>query len=401
MSGAVTDRTRVGIIGAGPAGLVLGHLLSLAGIDAVVLEDRSREHIESRQRAGILEHDVARLLRDVGLAERMDREGMAHHGIYLQFDGERHHVDFHALTGRDVWVWAQTEVVKDLVAARLAARLPLQFEVRDTAVHDVTGDRPRITYRDSAGRERELVCDVIAGCDGFHGPSRAAVPEALLSVQERSYPFAWLGIIADVPPSSDELIYAHHPEGFALHSVRTPEVSRLYLQVAPDEDLATWPDDRIWEGLQRRFALDGWTLHEGRIREKGITAMRSFVASPMRHGRLFLAGDAAHIVPPTGAKGLNLAVADVVLLANALVSWLRDGDDREVEAYAETCLRRVWQATHFSWWMTSMMHTPPGQDAFDARLQLAQFRHVTSSEAAETDLALRYTGQPLPPLLMH
>jgi p-hydroxybenzoate 3-monooxygenase len=400
MSGVVTERTQVGIVGAGPAGLVLGHLLSLAGVDAVVLEDRSREHIESRQRAGILENDVARLLRDVGLGGRMDSEGIAHHGIYLQFDGERHHVDFHGLSGRDVWVWAQTEVVKDLVAARLAAGLPLEFEVRDTAVHDVTSDRPRITYRDREGRARELVCDVIAGCDGFHGPCRGGVPSGLVQVQQRSYPYAWLGIIADVAPSTDELIYAHHPEGFALHSVRTPEVSRLYLQVAPDEDVNEWSDERIWEALQRRFAVPGWTLREGPIREKGITAMRSFVSSPMRHGRLFLAGDAAHIVPPTGAKGLNLAVADVVVLANALTAWLREGDDTGVEQYAETCLRRAWQATHFSWWMTSMMHTPPGQDPFDARLQLAQLRHVTSSEPAETDLALRYTGQPLPPLLM-
>ena len=393
MTARVT-RTQVGIIGAGPAGLLLGQLLARAGVDAVVLEDRSREYVEARQRAGVLEHDVAALLRELGLAGRMDTEGIEHGGIYLQFDGERHHIDFHELAGRGVWVWAQTEVVKDLVAARLAAGLALEFEVSETAVHDLTTDRPRITYRAADGEQCELVCDVIAGCDGFHGPSRSAVPAGLLTVHERVYPFAWLGILADVAPSTDELIYAHHPEGFALHSVRTPEVSRLYVQVRPDEDLADWSDERIWAALQTRLGLPGWTLHEGPIREKGITPMRSFVAAPMRHGRLFLAGDAAHIVPPTGAKGLNLAAADVVVLAQALVAWLVDGDDRLAGSYSDTCLRRVWQATHFSWWMTSMLHT--GQDPFDARLQLAQLRHVTSSRAAAADLAQRYTGQPLP-----
>jgi p-hydroxybenzoate 3-monooxygenase len=393
MTARVT-RTQVGIIGAGPAGLLLGQLLARAGVDAVVLEDRSREYVEARQRAGVLEHDVAALLRELGLASRMDTEGIEHGGIYLQFDGERHHIDFHDLAGRSVWVWAQTEVVKDLVAARLAAGLALEFEVGETAVHDLSTDRPRITYRAADGEQCELVCDVIAGCDGFHGPSRSAVPAGLLTVHERVYPFAWLGILADVAPSTDELIYAHHPDGFALHSVRTPEVSRLYVQVRPDEDLADWSDERIWAALQTRLGLPGWTLHEGPIREKGITPMRSFVAAPMRHGRLFLAGDAAHIVPPTGAKGLNLAAADVVVLAQALVAWLVDGDDRLAGSYSDTCLRRVWQATHFSWWMTSMLHTGP--DPFDARLQLAQLRHVTSSRSAATDLALRYTGQPLP-----
>ena len=393
MTARVT-RTQVGIIGAGPAGLLLGQLLARAGVDAVVLEDRSREYVEARQRAGVLEHDVANLLRELGLAGRMDTEGIEHGGIYLQFDGERHHIDFHDLAGRSVWVWAQTEVVKDLVAARLAAGLALEFEVGETAVHDLTSDQPRITYRSADGEERELVCDVVAGCDGFHGPSRAAVPAGLLTVHERVYPFAWLGVLADVAPSTDELVYAHHPDGFALHSVRTPEVSRLYVQVRPDEDIVDWPDERIWAALQTRLGLPGWTLREGPIREKGITPMRSFVAAPMRHGRLFLAGDAAHIVPPTGAKGLNLAAADVVVLAQALVAWLVDGDERLADAYSDTCLRRVWQATHFSWWMTSMLHTGP--DPFDARLQLAQLRHVTSSRAAATDLAQRYTGQPLP-----
>ncbi len=395
MTARVT-RTQVGIVGAGPAGLLLGQLLARAGVDAVVLEDRSREYVEARQRAGVLEHDVAELLRTLGLAGRMETEGIEHGGIYLQFDGERHHVDFHDLAGRSVWVWAQTEVVKDLVAARLAAGLPLEFEVSETTLHDLTSDQPRITYRSADGEQCELVCDVIAGCDGFHGPSRAAVPAGLLTVHERVYPFAWLGILADVAPSTDELIYAHHPDGFALHSVRTPEVSRLYVQVQPNEDIASWPDERIWQALQTRLALPGWTLHEGPIREKGITPMRSFVAAPMRHGRLFLAGDAAHIVPPTGAKGLNLAAVDVVVLAQALEAWLARGDESLADAYSPTCLRRVWQATHFSWWMTSMLHTPPGQDPFDARLQLAQLRHVTSSRAAATDLAQRYTGQPLP-----
>ena len=395
MTARVT-RTQVGIIGAGPAGLLLGQLLARSGVDAVVLENRSREYVEARQRAGVLEHDVASLLRELGLADRMDTEGIEHGGIYLQFDGERHHIDFHDLAGRSVWVWAQTEVVKDLVAARLAAGLALEFEVSGTAVHDLTADEPRMTYRSADGEQRELVCDVIVGCDGFHGPSRAAVPAGLLTVSERVYPFAWLGVLADVAPSTDELIYAHHPDGFALHSVRTPEVSRLYVQVRPEEDIADWSDERIWAALQTRLGLPGWTLHEGPIREKGITPMRSFVAAPMRHGRLFLAGDAAHIVPPTGAKGLNLAAADVVVLAQALVAWLVDGDERLADSYSDTCLRRVWRATHFSWWMTSMLHTPPGQDPFDARLQLAQLRHVTSSRPAATDLALRYTGQPLP-----
>ena len=389
-------RTQVGIVGAGPAGLLLGHLLARVGIDAVVLENRSREYVEQRQRAGVLEHDVARLLRDVGLDQRMAEHGMEHGGIYLQFDGERHHLDFRDLVGRSVMVWAQTEVVKDLVAARLAAGLPLEFDVSDTQLRGIETDRPRITYRAADGESAELVCDVIAGCDGFHGPSRPALPADLVRVDERAYPYAWLGVLADVAPSTDELIYAHHPSGFALHSVRTPEVSRLYVQVAPDEDIDRWPDERIWEALQTRLGLPGWDLKEGPIREKGITPMRSFVARPMRHGRLFLAGDSAHIVPPTGAKGLNLAVADVVVLARALTSWLRDGDPEAAEQYSATCLSRVWAATHFSWWMTSMLHTPDGQERFDHELQLAQLRQVTTSRAAAAWLAERYTGQPLP-----
>src|SRR5215470_11721937 len=327
------QRTQVGIIGAGPAGLLLGQILHLAGIDAVILENHDREYVEHRQRAGLLEHDVVQLLRDIGLGHRLDQIGLEHGGIYLQFARERHHLDFRDLAGRTVTIYAQTEIVKDAIAARLAAGLPLEFEVDQTALHDVTTERPRISYRRADGEPRELVCDVIAGCDGFYGPSRAAVPEALLRVHERSYPYAWLGILADVAPSTDELIYAHHPEGFALHTMRSPTVSRLYIQVDPDDDIANWPDERIWAALQRRLGLDGWTLHEGPVREKGITPMRSFVAAPMRHGRLFLAGDAAHIVPPTGAKGLNLAVADVRVLARALTAWLRDGNPALADDY--------------------------------------------------------------------
>jgi p-hydroxybenzoate 3-monooxygenase len=295
-------------------------------------------------------------------------------------------------------VYAQTEVVKDIVADRVGRGLPLEFEVSDVSLHDVDSDRPRITYVDAHGVASELVCDVIAGCDGFHGPSRSCVPADALTVWERAYPYAWLGILADVAPSTDELIYARHPDGFALHSLRSPTVSRLYVQVPPDEDVAEWPDERVWEALHTRLGLSGWTLHEGPVREKGITGMRSFVAAPMRHGRLFLAGDAAHIVPPTGAKGLNLAIADVVVLARALTAWLRDGDDRLADEYATTCLDRVWRCTQFSSWMTSMLHTPPDQDPFDAQLQLAQLRQLTSSRAAATALAESYTGIPLPGL---
>jgi p-hydroxybenzoate 3-monooxygenase len=387
-------RTQVGIIGAGPAGLLLSHLLGLAGIESVVVENRSREYVEQRQRAGVLEHGSVQVLRDTGLSARLDRQGLVHGGIYLQFAGERHHIDFRDLTGRTVTVYAQTEVVKDLVTARLAAGQRIDFEVSDTEVADLDSERPVLRYRDAGGERQEVRCDVIAGCDGFHGVSRPAVPAQLLTVHERGYPYAWLGIIADVPPSTDELIYAHHPEGFALHSVRTPEVSRLYLQVDPDDDIDNWPDERIWEHLRRRFALDAWHLKEGPIREKSITPMRSFVAAPMRYGRLFLAGDAAHIVPPTGAKGLNLAIADVAVLSRALVALLRDGRPELADAYSQTCLRRVWRATYFSWWMTSMLHTVSG-DPFAVQIQLAQLGHVTSSRAAATSLAENYVGLPL------
>ncbi len=388
---AVTSRSRVGIVGAGPAGLLLAHLLALYGIESVVVENRSREYCEARQRAGLLEAGTVELLRGVGLGKRLDAEGMEHGGIYLQFDGQRHHLDFRSLTdGRWVTIYAQTEIVKDMIAARLAAGAVIEFSASDVAVSDVTSDRPVLSYRDASGIAHEVSCDVIAGCDGFHGICRPLVPN--LSVYERAYPYAWLGILADAAPSTDELIYSRHRDGFALYSMRSPEVSRLYLQVAPDEPVADWPDDRIWAELQKRFAVDGWSVSEGTITDKSVTAMRSFVAVPMRHGRLFLAGDAAHIVPPTGAKGLNLAFSDVIVLAGALRAALLDGSWELAGAYSDMCLDRVWRATHFSWWMTSMLHVAPGQDPFESQLQLAQLRYVTSSRAAAKSLAENYCG---------
>jgi p-hydroxybenzoate 3-monooxygenase len=387
------ERTQVGIVGAGPAGLLLSHLLALRGIDSVLVENRSREYCEARQRAGLLEQGTVNLLREVGLGERMDVEGLEHGGIYLQFAGERHHLDFKDLTdGRSVTIWAQTEIVKDLIKARLAAGAEIHFEVSDTEVTDPSSDSPTLKYTDREGRAHEVACDAIAGCDGFHGICRDAIPPDLLTVAERGYPYSWLGILASVAPSTDELIYSRHEDGFALHSMRSPHVGRLYLQVPADEDIAEWSDDRIWAELQRRFALPGWDLKEGPIAEKAISPMRSFVASPMRYGRLFLAGDAAHIVPPTGAKGLNLAIADVTVLARALVSLLNDRDWEQADCYSDACLRRVWRATHFSWWMTSMLHVEPGHDRFGAELQLSQLRYVTTSRAAATTLAENYTG---------
>ncbi|MGO8884392.1 MAG: 4-hydroxybenzoate 3-monooxygenase [Streptosporangiaceae bacterium] len=384
-------RTQVGIVGAGPGGLLLSHLLALRGIDSVVVENRSRAYCEARQRAGVLEDGSVRLLRKAGLAARLNAEGLEHGGIYLQFDGERQHIDFRELTGRTVMVYAQTEVVKDLIARRLADQGQVEFEVTGAQVSGLDTDQPVLRYISADGTRREVSCAAIAGCDGFHGICRPAIPAGVLSVWKREYPFAWLGVLADVPPSTDELIYAHHQRGFALHSLRSPAVSRLYLQVDPAENIAGWPDDRIWAELQQRVMLPGQDLKEGRILEKGITPMRSFVSSPMRYGRLFLAGDAAHIVPPTGAKGLNLALADVAVLAPALDGLLH-GDPRLADAYSATCLARVWRSTHFSWWMTSMLHKIPGADDMEAQLQLAQLRYVTASRAAATSLAENYTG---------
>jgi len=384
-------RTQVGIVGAGPAGLTLARLLEVARIESVVLENRDRDYVERRIRAGVLEQGTVELLREAGVAERLDREGIVHHGIHLQFDGERHHVPLSELAdGRSITIYGQTEVVKDLIAVRLESGLPLLFEADGVSVHDLDTERPRIRFA-HAGVGQELECDVIAGCDGFHGICRPSIPAGVLRTFEREYPFGWLGILAQVAPSIEELVYAHHERGFALLSLRSPELSRYYVQCRPDEDIGEWPDERIWEELQLRTGLAGWTLSEGPILEKGVTGMRSFVAEPMQYGRLYLAGDAAHIVPPTGAKGLNLAVSDVRILAEALVAWYRTGSTAGLDGYSDACLRRIWRAEHFSWWMTSMLHKL-GDDPFDAQLQLSQLRYVTSSQAAARSLAENYVG---------
>ena len=384
------ERTQVAIVGAGPAGLTLALLLHRAGIESVVLENRSREYVEHRIRAGVLEQGTVEVLTGAGVGERMHREGIVHRGVNMQFAGERHRLAFDELTaGGTILVYGQTEVVKDLIAARIGAGLPLLFEAADAAVHDFDSEAPYVTYTHE-GEAHRLDCDVIAGCDGFHGVSRPAI-ERVLTEYTREYPFGWLGILAEASPSSEELVYAHHERGFALLSLRSPTLSRLYVQCRPDEDLAEWPDERVWEELRLRTALDGWTLSEGPVLEKGVTGMRSFVAEPMQHGRLYLAGDAAHIVPPTGAKGLNLAIHDVTVLARALERWYASGDDSELQSYSERCLRRVWRAEHFSWWMTSMLHRV-GDDPFDLQLQLSQLRYVFASQAAARSLAENYVG---------
>jgi p-hydroxybenzoate 3-monooxygenase len=394
-------RTQVAIIGAGPAGLLLAQLLLQRGIESVVLEARPREYLESRVRAGVLEHQSVAILGAAGVGDRMMREGLPHEGIFLHFNGHNHRIDFADLTGKAVMIYGQQEVVRDLIAARLAARQPLYFEVDDVSVSDFDRpahggaahrtDRPRVRYR-TGGQEHTLECDFIAGCDGFHGVCRQSIPERELTIYERVYPFAWLGLLAEVPPASHELIYANDSRGFALLSMRSPTVSRLYLQCLPEEDLNQWPDERVWSELQARL---GSQLATGPVLQKSVTPMRSFVAEPMSSGRLFLAGDAAHIVPPTGAKGMNLAIADVQILGQALESYYRSGNTEALGAYSETCLRRVWKVQRFSWWMTALLHRFDTDNAFDQRRQRAELEYIVSSRAAAQTLAENYVGLPL------
>ena len=391
----ISLRTQVGIVGAGPAGLVLSHLLYLQGIESVVVENRSRQYAEQRVRAGVLEQGTVDLLTEMGVGERMKAEGLVHHGIELRFGGRGHRIDFQDLTGgKGITIYAQHEVLKDLNNARIATGGQVLFEVDDVSVHDFDGARPKIRYQKD-GNDCELACDFIAGCDGFHGICRPSIPSGVLTEYEREYPFGWLGILAEAPPASEELIYTYHDRGFALLSMRTPRISRLYLQCKPDENIDLWSDDKIWRELQIRLASEGWTLTEGQILQKGVTGMRSFVVEPMQYGRLFLAGDSAHIVPPTGAKGLNLAVADVQILARALKHFYSTGSCDLLDTHSAICLRRVWKVQRFSWWMTSMLHRFPDENPFDHRRQLAELDYVTSSRAAAKALAENYVGLPL------
>ena len=389
-------RTQVGIVGAGPAGLMLSHLLHLEGIESVVLENRSRESVEATLRAGVLEHGTVELMKATGVGARMQREGAVHEGIELRFKGCGHRIDFADLTGgKTIMLYAQHEVLKDLIAARLDAGGSLLFEASDVTLRDVDGDAPRIGFS-HAGAQSELRCDFVAGCDGFHGVCRAAIPESKRTEYARIYPFGWFGILIEAPPSSRELIYTHHARGFALVSTRSPEIQRLYFQCDPHDNVDNWSEDRIWAEFRERLATtDGWSPREGPVIQKNIVTMRSFVCEPMRYGRLYLAGDAAHIVPPTGAKGLNLAVADVWVLSRALIAYYREGRRDLLERYSDTALSRVWRAEHFSWWMTSMLHTFPGNDPFQERLQLAELAYVTTSRPKAVTLAENYVGLPL------
>jgi p-hydroxybenzoate 3-monooxygenase len=386
-------RTQVAIVGAGPAGLLLSHLLHLRGIESVVLEARSRDYVEKRVRAGVLEQGTVDTLVATGLGERLLREGLVHHGIELRFGGEPHRIAFERLVpGRAITVYGQQEVVKDLIAARLAAGGEIMFGVRDVSPEDLTTAHPSVGFT-HAGTRHTLDCDFIAGCDGFHGVCRPAIPGGVLTVYDREYPFGWLGVLAEVPPSATELIYAYSDRGFALHSMRSPALSRFYLQVAPGEDPAKWPDERFWGELRARLeTVPGWELRTGPVLEKVLAPMRSFVTEPMRYGRMYLAGDAAHIVPPTGAKGLNLAAFDVGVLTEALAAWYAEGSATLLDAYSATCLRRVWRVQHFSWWMTTLLHTFDDHDGYDRRLQRSHLDYVCGSDAAAASLAENYVG---------
>jgi p-hydroxybenzoate 3-monooxygenase len=386
-------RTRVGIVGAGPAGLMLALLLERAGIESVVLERRDREYVEGRVRAGLLEQNTVDLMRRLDVADRLDEAGLPHDGVYLRWQGQTLHVPMTELTGRTITIYGQQQVVRDLIDACAERGVEVRFEVDDVAVHGLDSEAPSIAFRDAEGEAR-LDCELIAGCDGFHGVCRPSIPDGVLREYEYTYPFGWLGILAEAAPTTDELIYAWHERGFSLYSMRSPEVSRLYLQVPADEDIAEWPDERIWEELQARLGVDGWRVGEGKIFDKGVTPMRSFVCEPMQYGKLFLAGDSAHIVPPTGAKGLNLAVNDVRLLAAAMAAHFADGDDALLAAYSENALRRVWRAQDFSNYMTQLLHRLDDGDPFGARLQLSRLEQLKRSEAARRNLAENYVGLP-------
>jgi p-hydroxybenzoate 3-monooxygenase len=395
MAAPRTLRTQVGIIGAGPAGLILSHLLHLAGIDSIVIETQSRKHVEQRIRAGVLEQGTVDLLNESGVGDRMRREGLVHRGIELRFKRRGHRIDMCELTGgRTIMVYGQQEIVKDLIRARLEAGGQIVFDAGQVNIHDFESESPRISFVHDR-TSHEISCDFLAGCDGSHGVCRGSIPASALRCYEKVYPFGWLGILVEAPPTSHELIYANHERGFALLSMRSPQISRIYLQCQPYEDLAEWPDDRIWKEMERRFESEGgFRLNQGPILQKGVTSMRSFVAEPMQYRRLFLAGDAAHIVPPTGAKGLNLAAADVRVLSRALDGWYRHQSTDLLDRYSEICLRRVWRAQHFSWWMTSLLHRSGSDDGFDYHRQLAELDHLTTSRAAAASLAENYTGLP-------
>jgi p-hydroxybenzoate 3-monooxygenase len=386
-------RTQVGIIGAGPAGLMLARLLQMQGIESIVIENCSRDYIENRIRAGLIEHWAADLLDDAGVGERMKREGILHWGINIGVNGALHRIDFKALVGKRVTVYGQQEVVKDLVARRLSDGGALLFEVDGVSVDEIAGPRPKIKFI-HGGKAKKIDCDFIAGCDGFHGISRPSIPDGVLTVFARDYPFGWLGILSESAPPAEELIYSYTERGFALYAMRSMTLARLYLQCGPGEQIENWPDARIWDELHKRLG-GARKLEQGTMLQKGITSMRSFVAEPMQHGRLFLAGDSAHIVPPAGAKGMNLAFADVVYLSRALDAFYKKKRSDLLDGYSATCLRRVWKAQRFSWWMTQIMHRFPDETAFDHRRQLADLDYLTGSEAAATALAEQYVGLPL------